>query len=153
MVAGSTPLLRIRRHNGIDNVTGVTSMIFLSSSPGYVTPFLNGSAILTDTCSSNEWQKRTGFLDSLYFTCRPRSILPLRPNAFYRKSRAPWKCFHFFFHFALRRFIFISQLWGERRYLYSNPAQRPAPNELTSCSAISLSKQRLAGGMHQFTII
>lgn len=29
MVVGSSPLLRIQRHNGIDNVTGVTSITFL----------------------------------------------------------------------------------------------------------------------------
>lgn len=56
-VVGSSPLLRIRRHNGIDNVTGVTSISFSfffslsflsrSSPRRYITSFLNESTTLS----------------------------------------------------------------------------------------------------------
>ena len=67
MVVGSSPLLRIRRHNGIDNVTDVTSITFLSSSPRYITSFLNGSVTLATTCSSNKLQQQVDVEYLQYF--------------------------------------------------------------------------------------
>lgn len=115
MVVGSSPLLRIRRHNGIDNVTDVTSITFLSSSPRYITSFLNGSVTLATTCSSNKLQQQVDVE-----SCNTYNFIVISNTFYFHNLIYPFKfpLFQFFFDSIILCFIFCFRLFFCIVFLY-----------------------------------